>query len=93
MCVGLTAKVVNVSRGTALVDASGARRQVSSALLRDLEPGDYVMVHAGAAIAKINGNDEEETDSLMGALMGFQMDSQTGSQTGSQNRFQMEGTL
>ena len=51
MCVGLSAKVVRISDGTALVDASGAKREVSVQLLRDLEPGDYVMVQAGLAIA------------------------------------------
>ena len=65
MCVGLSAKVVKVSKGTALVDASGARREVSAALLSDLEPGDYVRVHAGAAIAKISGTESEEADELM----------------------------
>lgn len=65
MCVGLSARVVRVSDGCALVDASGARREVSAQLLSDLEPGDYVMVHAGAAIAKITGEEEEQTDSLM----------------------------
>ena len=52
MCVGLSAKVVRISDGTAVVDAGGAKREVSSELLEDLEPGDYVMVHAGVAIAK-----------------------------------------
>ncbi|MEE1256041.1 MAG: HypC/HybG/HupF family hydrogenase formation chaperone, partial [Lachnospiraceae bacterium] len=49
MCVGLSAKVVKVSDGTAVVDASGAKREVSVELLDELEPGDYVMVHAGVA--------------------------------------------
>ena len=68
MCVGLSAKVVSVSRGTALVDASGARREVSAALLSDLEPGDFVMVHAGTAIAKITDDDEEESGALLDLL-------------------------
>ena len=62
MCVGLSAKVVKISDGTAVVDAGGAKREVSAQLLGDLEPGDYVMVHAGVAIAKITDDDEEETD-------------------------------
>lgn len=69
MCVGLSAKVVKISDGTAVVDAGGAKREVSSQLLRDLEPGDYVMVHAGVAIAKITDDDEEETDQLMEELL------------------------
>ena len=69
MCVGLSARVVRLQKdGTALVDASGARREVSAQLLDDLMPGDYVMVHAGAAIAKITQEDEEEAESVLGAL-------------------------
>ena len=69
MCVGLSAKVVRIAEGTAVVDASGAKREVSVQLLRDLEPGDYVMVHAGIAIAKITSDDEEETDELLEDLL------------------------
>ena len=57
MCVGLAAKVVGMKNGMAVVDASGAKREVSAELLEDLEPGDYVMVHAGIAIAKITDED------------------------------------
>ena len=68
MCVGLAAKVVKVSDGMAVIDATGAQRTVSVELLSDLEPGDYVMVHAGMAIAKITSDDKKETDAIMGDL-------------------------
>jgi hydrogenase expression/formation protein HypC len=69
MCVGLSAKVVRIQDGMAMVDASGARREVSVQLMDDVEPGDYVMVHAGIAIAKITDEDEHETDEVMEALL------------------------
>ena len=69
MCVGLPARVVAVKKGMALVDASGAKREVSASLLDELDPGDYVMVHAGVAIAKITDEDESETDQLMEELL------------------------
>ena len=68
MCVGLSARVVEIREGTALVDASGARREVSAMLLEDLEPGDYVMVHAGTAIARITSDDAEETHAILEEL-------------------------
>lgn len=68
MCVGLSAKVVKIKDGTAIVDAYGAKREVSAELIESLEPGDYVMVHAGVAIAKITSDDETEADEVMGAL-------------------------
>ena len=61
MCVGLAGKVVRVKDGTAVIDAGGAKRDVNAELLEDLEPGDYVMVHAGVAIAKITDDDADET--------------------------------
>ena len=69
MCVGLSAKVVRVEGGTALIDASGAQRAVSAGVLDELVPGDFVMVHAGVAIAKITQNDAEEADEIMEGLL------------------------
>lgn len=68
MCVGLSAKVVSVNEGPAVIDASGAKREVSADLIENLEPGDYVMVHAGVAIAKITDDDKNETDRIMESL-------------------------
>ena len=68
MCVGLAAKVVGMKDGMAIVDASGAKREVSAELLDDLEPGDDAMVHAGIAIAKIDGDDESEAEEIIGLL-------------------------
>ena len=65
MCVGLPAKVVRIQDGMALVDASGARREVSAELLSDIDPGDYVKDHAVLAIAKITAEDAEETDEVL----------------------------
>ena len=65
MCVGLSAKVVKINNGTAVIDADGAKREISAQLLEDFEPGDYVMVHAGVAIAKITDEDDNETEELM----------------------------
>ncbi|MBR1562521.1 MAG: HypC/HybG/HupF family hydrogenase formation chaperone [Ruminococcus sp.] len=69
MCVGLSAKVVSVKDDTALIDAGGAQREISAGILEELEPGDYVMVHAGVAIAKITSSDEEEAEDVMGDLL------------------------
>ena len=50
-------------------DASGAKREISTELLENVEPGDYVMVHAGIAIAKIQEDEEEEADELLEELL------------------------
>jgi len=66
MCVGLPAKIVNIEDGMAVVDATGAKRKISVELLEELNPGDYVMVHAGIAIAKIDGESRDETSEILG---------------------------
>ena len=68
MCVGLPARVKKVEDGVAVVDATGATRTVSAALLDGLMPGDYVMVHAGMAIARITSDDEKETQQILEEL-------------------------
>ena len=60
MCVGLPARVLTMKDGMAVIDAHGAQREISAELVEDLEPGDYVMVHAGIAIAKITEEEEDE---------------------------------
>lgn len=68
MCVGLSAKVKQIEDGMAIVDATGAQRKISVELIRNLNPGDYVMVHAGIAIAKITAEEAQETEDVMEAL-------------------------
>ena len=70
MCVGLSARVISIEDGAALIDSSGAKRTVSAELIDDLEPGDYVMVHAGVAIAKITDTSADETGKIMESLHG-----------------------
>lgn len=85
MCVGLSAKVVRVKDKTAIVDAGGAKREVSAELLRGLEPGDYVMVHAGAAIAKITDDDEDEANWVLDSILPIDDEADSNEKNGSAN--------
>ncbi len=69
MCVGLPAKVTDLKDGVAVINAGGAEREVSAEMIADLAPGDYVMVHAGMAIAKITGDDESQAEDVMAELL------------------------
>ncbi len=68
MCVGIKARVADIENGMAVIDASGVKRKISSELIENLSPGDYVMVHAGIAIARINETDPTEVSEVMEAL-------------------------
>ena len=60
MCLGLPGKVVEINKdeGWALVDAFNVSNKVGISLIyEDVAPGDYLMVHAGEAIGKIDPED------------------------------------
>jgi hydrogenase expression/formation protein HypC len=66
MCVAMPMRVLEISAGgEGVAELGGVRRKVSFKLLGDLVPGDYVLVHAGFAIAKI---DEDEAQLTLDAL-------------------------
>lgn len=58
MCLAIPMKVVEIkSDYEAIVEYKSVRKQIDISLVRPLEKGDYVLVHTGFAIQKI---DEEE---------------------------------
>ena len=58
----------------AVVDLSGVRKQVSIALVDDAQLGDYVIVHVGYAIGKIDPEEAERTLALFAELASAQGD-------------------
>jgi len=65
MCLGIPMKIIEISEGNAVVELSGTRRAVSTALLEEVRVGDYVIVHAGFAIQVLNEAEAEETLALI----------------------------
>lgn len=55
MCVAIPSKIISKEDLLATVEVYGARRQVNLMLLpEEAEVGDYVLVHAGFAIQKVD---------------------------------------
>lgn len=55
MCLAVPSEIVSINDLMATVDVSGARREISLMLLpEEVEVGDFVIVHAGFAIQKID---------------------------------------
>ncbi|MEI8349344.1 MAG: HypC/HybG/HupF family hydrogenase formation chaperone [Candidatus Omnitrophota bacterium] len=52
MCLAYPMKVVDIKADGAIVDADGIRKKINIGLMKDLQVGEYVMVHAGFAIEK-----------------------------------------
>jgi len=61
MCLGVPMKIVEVKGDSALCEFSGSKREVSLKLLPEAKVGDYVIVHAGFAIQKLDEKDALET--------------------------------
>ena len=65
MCVAVPMKVVEVSELSIVAEIDGVRKEASAMMLDDVKVGDYVMIHAGFAIEKIDPAAAEQTLRLM----------------------------
>jgi hydrogenase expression/formation protein HypC len=55
MCLAVPSKVISISDMMATIEAYGARKDVSLLLMpENVEVNDYVLVHAGFAIQKVD---------------------------------------
>ena len=62
MCLAIPARVVAVpAPDVALVDLGGVRKEVSLALVDGVAPGDYVIVHVGYALTRLDADEAERT--------------------------------
>ncbi|MBQ1613369.1 MAG: HypC/HybG/HupF family hydrogenase formation chaperone, partial [Selenomonas sp.] len=61
MCLAVPAKVVAINDAMGTVDIAGVTRDVSLMLLPETKLGDYVLVHAGFAMQKVEEKDAQET--------------------------------
>ncbi len=64
MCLAVPMKVLKVVGEKARVTLSGLEQEVDVRFLENLKPGEYVIVHAGFAIEKLNAAEAEETLAL-----------------------------
>jgi len=62
MCLAVPGKIKEIySDKTALVDFIGVDKKVAVDLIKDLAAGDYIIVHAGFAISKVDMEEAIET--------------------------------
>jgi hydrogenase expression/formation protein HypC len=65
MCLAIPSKITKIENEMAVIDVDGVQRQASLLLLSDAREGDYVIVHAGFAIQKIDESAAQETLKLL----------------------------
>ena len=66
MCVGVPMRVVSIDGDDIVAEIDGVQREASIMTLGDhVGVGDYVIIHAGFAIARLDEEEAEETLRLM----------------------------
>ncbi len=69
MCLAIPVKVVELGAGdTAIVDLDGVRKEISLALLTEVQVGDYVILHVGYALSKLDPEEAEKTLALFAEM-------------------------
>ena len=65
MCLAIPSKIIKIENNIGTIDVDGVQRKVSLLLLEDAKVGDYVIVHAGFALHKIDETVAMETLQLL----------------------------
>jgi len=69
MCLAIPARVEQLlADNSAIVNLGGVRKEISLALVEDIAPGDYVIVHAGYALQKLDEEEAARTLALFAEL-------------------------
>lgn len=69
MCLAIPALVVELRDGdNAVVDLAGVRKEISLALVENVEIGDYVIVHVGYALNKLDPEEAAKTLALFAEI-------------------------
>lgn len=76
MCLGVPGRIVSTDNDPTLpmgvVDFGGVRKDVCLAYVPECEVGDYVIVHVGFAISKVDEEEAERTLEVLRAMDGGQ---------------------
>ncbi len=65
MCLAIPARVVELAADdSALIDVGGVRKRIDLSLVEDVAVGDYVIVHVGYALAKLDPEEAARTLAL-----------------------------
>ena len=69
MCLAIPVKVEQIlADEMAVVDIGGVKKEISIALIDDLVTGDYVIMHVGYALNKIDPEEAKKTLALFNEM-------------------------
>ncbi len=70
MCIAVPMKLLKIDGDTGSAELGGIVKEVSLSLLDEVKVGDYVLIHAGFAIQKLDEKEALDTISLLNELGG-----------------------
>ncbi|MHC4087062.1 MAG: HypC/HybG/HupF family hydrogenase formation chaperone [Planctomycetota bacterium] len=71
MCLAIPARIVELEKDNAVVDAMGNRWKAKTTLLPEAKLGDLVLIHAGFAISLVDEEEAKETWQLLAEIAEF----------------------
>lgn len=87
MCLGVPGQIIewldhDPIFGRAVIEFDGIRKEVEMACVPEAEPGDYVIVHAGIAICRLNVQEAERAIAEFQGLATYGQSSQRNMERG-----------
>ena len=70
MCLAIPAKIIGLDGETAQIDYGGVIKKVNTRFTENLSVGDYILVHAGFAIEKMDAETAKESIRLLNEMVG-----------------------
>jgi hydrogenase expression/formation protein HypC len=68
MCLAVPARLLELNDSVGVADFGGVRREISVLFVPEAQVGDYVLVHAGTAIERLDEAEAEETLKLFAEI-------------------------
>ena len=69
MCLSIPARIVSINGDKARVSLGGAEYNAALNLVDDVKVGDYILLHSGFAIQKIDEDEAKETMRLLNEIL------------------------
>ena len=65
MCLAVPVQIIEVLPGDeAIAEIAGVKKTISTALIEDVQVGDYVILHVGDALQKVDPEEAQKTIQL-----------------------------
>ena len=71
MCYAIPAKILSIKGDIAIVDYGGVKKKVNISLMESIKIGDYILIHAGFAIERLDKQSAEESLQIIREMLSY----------------------